>query len=87
MCGSKVHKLISDLLAPAKPGDKSSDELCKLIKYHLHPKSSDIVQRLKFHSSYREPGQSVAAYIAHLRHLAQDCNFQAGFLVEMLRDR
>lgn len=87
VCGSKVYKLMSDLLAPAKPGEKSYGDLCTLIKNHLHPKPSEIVQRFKFHSSYRQSGQSVASYTAHLRHVAQDCNFKEDSLEEMLRDR
>lgn len=77
---------MSDLLAPMKPGEKSYDDLCKLIKDHLHPKPPEIVQRFKFHSSYRQLSQTVAEYTAHLRHLAQDCNFKDGSLEEMLRD-
>ena len=87
VCGSKVYKLTSDLLALKKPCDKSYTDLCTLIKDHLHPKPSEIVQSFKFHSSYIQSGQSVATYTAHLRHLAQDGNFKADFLEEMLRDR
>ena len=46
VCGSKTYKLMCDLLAPAKPGEKSYQELVKLIQNHLAPKPSEIVQKV-----------------------------------------
>lgn len=46
VCGSKIYKLIRDLLAPAKPGEKSYQDLLKLIQDHLAPKPSEITQSL-----------------------------------------
>ena len=45
VCGSKTYKLMCDLLAPAKQGEKSYQELVKLTQDHLAPKPSEIVQR------------------------------------------
>lgn len=86
VCGSKVYKLMCDLLAPAKPGDKSYQELTELVKNHLQPKPSEIVQRYKFHTAFRQNGQTIAEYVAQLRHLSRDCNFGES-LEAMLRDR
>ena len=44
------------------------------------------MQRFKFHSHSRKPGESVATYIAELKRLSEDCEF-GDFLQEMLRDR
>ena len=60
VCESKINKSMSDLLAPAKPGEKSYQELVKLIQNHLAPTSSEIVQRLKLKNRFRNEGDSVA---------------------------
>ena len=44
------------------------------------------MQRFKFHSQVREPGESVATFMSELRSLAEHCNFQST-LEDMLRDR
>lgn len=38
VCGSKVYKQISSLLAPEKPKDKEFDELVKLMQNYFSPK-------------------------------------------------
>ena len=44
------------------------------------------MERFKFHSRSRQPGESVAAFVAELRALAEFCNFGTTLDV-MLRDR
>ena len=75
VCGSKVYKLMCDLLAPAKPKEKSYQELVKLIQDHLAPKPSEIVQRFKFNNRFRNEGESVADFVAALRNLAEHCEY------------
>ena len=48
-----------DLLVPAKPKEKSYQELVKLIQDHLARKPSEIVQRFKFNNHFRNEGESV----------------------------
>ena len=86
VCGSKTYKLMCDLLAPAKPGEKSYQELVKLIQDHLAPKPSEIVQRFKFNNRFRTEGESVADFVAALRNLAEHCEY-GDTLETMLRDR
>ena len=86
VCGSRIYKLMSDLLAPNKPGTKTFAELVKLVQDHYAPKPSEIVQRYKFHNRFRRQGESVAAYVAELRHLTEHCNFGPTLDV-MIRDR
>lgn len=45
-----------------------------------------MVQRFKFHSRFRKPGESVSVFVAELRRLAEHCQFEAS-LDDMLRDR
>ena len=85
VCGSKVYKLC-DLLAPAKPKEKSYLELVKLIQVHLAPKPSEIVQRFKFNNRFRNEGESVADFVAALRNLDEHCEYK-DTLEMMLRDR
>lgn len=86
VCGSKVYKLMSDLLAPTKPGDKSYDELVKIMQDHYAPKPSEIVQRFKFNNRFRQQNESVSDYVAALRNIAEHCNFN-DTLETMIRDR
>ena len=50
------------------------------------PAPSEIVERFRFNSRFRKPGESIAAFIAELRALAEFCNF-GDMLEAMLRDR
>ena len=75
-----------DLLAPAKPGEKSYQELIRLIQDHLASKPSEIVQRFKFNNRFRTEGESVADFVAALRNLAEHCE-HGDILETMLRDR
>ena len=52
-----------DVLAPEKPGEKSYQELVKLIQDHLAPTPSEIVQRLKLNNRFRNEGESVAVFV------------------------
>ena len=40
LVGRKVYKLLRNLTAPAKPSDKSYDELKTLLKTHYRPKKT-----------------------------------------------
>ena len=50
------------------------------------PKPSTIVQRFKFNTRTQQPGETIAMFLAELRHLTEHCEFGAT-LDEMLRDR
>ena len=86
VCGPRTYKLIRSLLSPKEPKDVSFADIVKQMTDHYQPKPSTIVQRFKFHSRSRKPGESVATYIAELKRLSEDCEF-GDFLQEMLRDR
>lgn len=86
VCGGKTYKLIRNLVAPAKPTEKTFEELKQCVQQHLLPKPSVIVQRFKFNSRYRQPHESISAYVAELRRLSEFCEYGTT-LDEMLRDR
>ena len=85
-CGLDTYQLIKSLLAPAKPTDKSFQELVQLVKDHHEPKPSVIVQRYHFNSRVQKQGETVAVYVAELRQLTQHCEFGT-ILNDMLQDR
>ncbi|CAB4039062.1 Hypothetical predicted protein [Paramuricea clavata] len=86
VCGSKTYKLIRNLITPNKPSEKTFAELVELVQQHQHPKPSAIVQRFKFNTRFRKPGESIASNVAELRSLSEHCDFKST-LEEMLRDR
>ena len=86
--GPSCYKLLRNLVAPAKLTDKTYKELVDALKDHHEPKLSEIVQRCKFNSMVRQPGESVLTFVSQLRLLAEHCNFgTVAALQEMLRDR
>ena len=84
--GGATYQLIRNLLAPAKPTDKSFAEIVEAVLRHHQPKPSVIVQRFNFHSRSRNSGENVSTYVAELRKLSEHCNF-GETLNDMLRDR
>ena len=57
--GSKTFKLLRNLTTPHKPGDKLYADLVKVLTDHFSSKQSEMVQRLKFYSWSRKPGENV----------------------------
>ena len=49
------------MIAPDKPGEKSYEDLVKVLKEHHNPTPSEIVQRYKFHTRIRKPEESIQA--------------------------
>ena len=84
--GAETYQLMRNLTAPAKPTEKSFDQLVKLVEEHHHPAPSVILQRFKFASRRQKPGESIATFVSELRRLSEHCNY-GQTLDEMLRDR
>ena len=84
--GASTYALLRSLVAPSKPGEKSFAELITALSNHFQPAPSPIVERFKFHSRSRKPGESVADFVAELRRLSEHCKFE-NTLNDMIRDR
>ena len=84
--GSATYTVLRNLTSPKKPGEESYTDLVKKLADHFSPVPSEIVQRFKFNTRTRKPGESVANFVAELRALAEFCNFGETLEV-MLRDR
>ena len=85
-CGATTYKIIRNLVEEDKLDTTSYDDIVKLVKAHFDPTPSAIMQRYKFNTRTREEGESVAAYVAALRDIAQHCEYKEN-LQDMLRDR
>lgn len=84
--GKRSHSLLMDLCAPAKPSEKSYEELVGLLQKHYVPKTNFIAERCKFHGRSQKENETISEYIASLRKFAATCKFGT-FLDEALRDR
>ena len=84
--GAKTYKLVRSLVATEDPKDKSYEYLAKLLQDHFMPKPSAIVQRFKFNTRSQQPGETIAMFLAELRHLSEHCEYGIT-LDEMPRDR
>ena len=84
--GPATYKTLRNLVSPAKPGDKTYDELVEVLAKHYKSTPSEIVEHFKFHSRFRKAGESVATFVAELRCLSEFCNFGES-LQDMIRDR
>ena len=84
--GPVTYKTLRNVVMPRKPGEMSYQDLVAAMKTHYRPTPSEIVQRFRFNSRFRHPGESVSMFVSELRSLAEHCNFE-NTLEVMLRDR
>ena len=84
--GAGNYKLLSSLVVPAKPGDKSYSFLVDKLSEHFTPAPSEILKRFKFRTRFWKPGESVTAFVSELCSIAKYCNF-GDTLETMLHDR
>ena len=84
--GAKTYKLLLSLVTPEDPKDKNYEDLAKLLQDHFMPKPSAFAQRVKFNTRSQQPGETIAMFLAELRHLSERCEFWIT-LDELLRDR
>ena len=84
--GKSAYHLLRSLLAPAKPTEKTYEELVRELTNHYSPPPSEVMQRFRFNSRERKESESIAEYMAELRRLAEGCNY-GDSLEKMLRDR
>ena len=85
LIGAKIYGLLRDLLAPAKPMDKSLAELTKTFRTHYEPTPLIIAEHFYFNQRNQLPN-NIADYMAILRKMAMTCKFK-DFLDEVLHDR
>ena len=84
--GVEIYNVMTDLVSPAKPKDKSLQDLITAIKNHFNPVPLEMSETTKFWRRLQKPDESVAEYSRALRQMAVHCNF-GNFLERALRDR
>ncbi|GFW22393.1 transposon Tf2-9 polyprotein [Trichonephila clavipes] len=83
---AKLYQLLKNLLAPDSPSDQTLDKLKDALKKHLTPKPLIIPSRHKFLNRKQTEGEGISTYIAELRALAMNCDYDKDMLNIMLRD-
>lgn len=58
-CGASTYGSIRSLVAPSKPTDKALGELLAIVKEHLAPAPSSIMQRYTFNARSQKEGESL----------------------------
>ena len=86
LIGNSTFKLLTNLVAPKKPGELSYKEICEQLEKHFSPKPIKIAERFRFYSRQQQSEETVAEYLAELRKLAINCEF-GNFLEDALCDR
>lgn len=84
--GSTTYALLSNLVSPEKPKEKSFKQLAEVLRRHFDPKPLIIAERFHFHRREQASGESINDYVAELRRLATHCDF-GNYLEQALRDR
>jgi len=86
LIGTEGYALLTDLCTPFKPWQKTLDELERIMRDHKKPKPNVMTQRYLFKSRKQKDGESMMTFIASLRKLSVDCEFENA-LEENLRDQ
>ena len=73
--GARTYETLQSLFAPARPRDKSFDELLGVLKKHFDPKPLVIAERFRFYQRSQKSDESVADFVADLRRLCIKCEF------------
>ena len=84
--GKDAYGVIRSLVAPAKPSEKTYTQITTAFANHIKPKPIVIAERFKFYERSQKDDEGVAEFVAAIRKLAINCDFNA-FLGEALRDR
>jgi len=76
--GALIYPLLSDLLAPATPGEKALKQISTALLDRFEPKCSIITKRFHFHKRDQIATETVSQYDAALRKSLQlIVNFRA----------
>ena len=68
--GASNFTLLSSLLAPEKPADKTVDELLETLRAHFTQKRVTIAERYKFYNRSQGQDESTAQFAGELSRLA-----------------
>lgn len=70
-----AYGTLHSLLALTKPKGKSFEDLVKALQTHFAPKPLVIGKQFRFYKREQGAGESIADFIAYIRHLSIKCEF------------
>jgi len=70
-----TYSLLRDLCTPRKPATLTYADLVQLLSTHMKPKLSEMAERYKFRERRQGVGECIADYVAALKKLSLNCNF------------
>ena len=73
---SNMYSLIKSLCSPDNPTTKTINQIRTAVCDHINPKANKHTQRYVFSETRQLHGQSVNEFIAKLREIAEDCEFE-----------
>ena len=73
--GSETYGLLKNLMAPTKPSTKPFSDLVKTLGDHLDPQPTEMGERFRFGRRLQNEGESIASFVAELRHLSLHCGY------------
>ena len=85
--GRKHYNLLSNLLSPAEPEDKSLDKLITVLTKHFQPTTSVIAERYSFYCCCQIPNESIADFVVSLKKSITCCQYKPQVRSILLRDR
>ena len=86
LLGKDAYALLRNLCSPTKPSDLPLKRLIEILKNHLQPAPSIVMERYKFKMCTQQAGEDVKTYVANLKKLTTHCEFGTG-LEDSLRDQ
>ena len=84
--GPAAYHTLGNLVARRKPSQETYTHSVEQMSTFYNPKPLVTMQPYCFFSRFRQPNESVSAFVAELRSLAMNCDFGAS-LEDNLRDR
>ena len=72
---SPTYALLKNLVRPAKPQEKSIDELFQLLKDHYERKVNVIAEQFCFCKRQQRDRESIAVYVSELQRISKNCQF------------
>ncbi|XP_037930860.1 uncharacterized protein K02A2.6-like [Teleopsis dalmanni] len=86
-CGTETYTILKSVATPINILEEkfTYEAATKLLTSYFCPAENIIIQRFKFYRRNQKKDELITEYLAALRKLSQDCNFND--LEEMLRDR
>ncbi|XP_044760380.1 uncharacterized protein LOC123317833 [Coccinella septempunctata] len=86
MLDEDSYRLMFDQCSPVKPEQKSYEQLLEIFDKHFAPVHTPFAERIKFYESERGPEESPNEWVARVRRLAIQCEFD-NHLETVLRDK